>query len=66
MEGSKLSNFKIEGPILQNGENKRIKTEIKHNCYGKAAKKNYILGLIIEYAIPSSLIFQINVCDSRL
>ena len=29
MEGPKLSNFKIGGPILQNDENKGIKTTIK-------------------------------------
>jgi hypothetical protein len=31
MEGSKYSNFKIDGTILQNGENREIKTAIKPN-----------------------------------
>jgi len=29
IKGTKLSNFKIEGPKLKNGENKGIKTAIK-------------------------------------
>ena len=29
IEGPKLSNFKIRGPFLQNGENKETKTSIK-------------------------------------
>lgn len=31
MEGAKLTNFKIGGPILQNGENRWTKTAIKLN-----------------------------------
>ena len=31
IEGPKLSNFKIEGPILQNGEDRGTKTAIKSN-----------------------------------
>jgi hypothetical protein len=31
MEGSNYSNFKIDGIILQNGENREIKTAIKPN-----------------------------------
>jgi hypothetical protein len=33
MEGPKLSNFKIGGPFLQNGKNRKTKTAIKANLF---------------------------------
>lgn len=30
MDEPKLSNFKINGPVLQNGENREIKMQLNH------------------------------------
>jgi len=44
-EGPKLTNFKIRGPILQNGENRRTKTAIKPKIYLCNQKKNYLTNI---------------------